>query len=77
MRKSWLILVLAACLPLTVGLDCDDIGVADALYFVNALTGPVYVSPPVYGGNYYYYYYPDYPPDDYYYDDYYYDYYPY
>ena len=63
MRKSWLILVLVACLPLTAGLDCDDIDVADALYFVDALTGPVYGGG-YYGGGYY---------DDSYYDDNYYD----
>ena len=44
MRKSWLILVLVAFLPLTVGVDCDDIGIDDALYVVDALTGYGYGS---------------------------------
>ena len=77
MRKSWLILVLVACLPLTAGLDCDDIGVADALHFVDVFTGPVY-GDDYYGGGYYddsYYgggYYDDsYYDDGYYEDDYY------
>ena len=43
MKTTWLVLILAACLPLAAGADCD-FGAGDALRVVDAVTG---------GGGYY------------------------